>query len=156
MKSPEKRATCPVPITVKSESVFATEPAGQGGGADFSDSGSDSGSGAGEELLTLEPRADGDYGGKPNPWARVEVTRVTTPPPIEVRHSYLRRSEDVEISAPSGQTVFEGISGMRRPVEGKGEGGGLLDELEDKLKQATLSLTEAEREYIMEFGELPE
>ena len=124
---------------------------GWGSGSGLSDSGSDSGSGT-EELLTLQPRADQGHGGKPNPWSEAKVTRVTTPPPIEANRSYLRRSGDGDISAPSEHTVFEGMSRMRGPVEGEG----LLVELEDKLKQATLSLTEAEREYIMEFGELPE
>ena len=148
MKSPQKRASRPVPITVRTGPVPATKPVGRGG-EEFSDSGDESKQGSQEEeeeeLLMVEPRAAS--GGK-NPWEGIKLARVTTPPALEARQSPFRDSDDLE--AP---TVF---TGMKMGTGGAGRRDDLLVELENKLEIATLSLTEAEREYIMEFGELPE
>ena len=150
MKSPQKRASRPVPITVRTVPVPATKPVGWGGGMEFSDSGDESIQGSQEEeeeeeLLMVEPRAA--PGGK-NPWGGFKLARVTTPPALEARRSPFRDSDD--LGAP---TVF---TGMKMGTGGAGRGDELLAELENKLEIATLTLTEAEREYIMEFGELPE
>lgn len=148
VNSPQKRATRPVSITTRSGPLPAAKPAGWGSKADLTDSGSGSeGDAVEEELLAMEPQTERE----PNPWAEVNLTRVTTPPTVETRLSFVRSSENDDVSVAPGLTVFRGLG-----LDGTGEEERHLTELQNKLEMATLSLTEAEREYIMEFGELPE
>ena len=83
---------------------------------------------------------DRDRDSNNNPWGGVRsAPRVTTPP----------------AAVDDYPTVFSGLAGAGA-VDKYNNDDKWLSELQDQLEAATLSLTDAEREYIMEFGELPE